>query len=86
MFTCPSPGLYLFHVTLFTDSQRGGIYVYKNAQRLTLAYAGTGDPQSNGASVSAAVWLDVGDQVYLRPSSSSMTVNGESIFMAVKVN
>ena len=83
---CPSPGLYLFHVTLFSDTQSGCIYIYKNAQRLTFAYAGTGDPQTNGASVSAAVWLDVGDQVYLHPSSSSMTVNGESVFVGVKVN
>nr|XP_022310312.1 uncharacterized protein LOC111115763 [Crassostrea virginica] len=85
VFTCPCPGLYLFHVSLMTHTKRGGIWIYKNSQQLTLAYAGNGDPQWNGASVSAAVWLDVGDQVYLRPHSS-LSVDGNSAFTGVKVN
>ena len=86
VFTCPSPGLYLFHVSVLTNTERGGIWIYKNTQQLTLAYAGYGDPQWNGASVSAAVWLDVGDQVYLRPYSSTLFIDPESVFTGVKVN
>ncbi|XP_022305012.2 adiponectin-like isoform X1 [Crassostrea virginica] len=85
-FTCPSPGLYLFHVSVVTDTKSNGIWIYKNTQQLTLAYSGNGDPQYNGASVSAAVWLDVGDQVYLRPRSSSLSVDSASVFTGVKVN
>ena len=86
VFTCPSPGLYLFHVSLLTNTKSNGIWIYKNSQQLTLAYSGNGDPQYNGASVSAAVWLDVGDQVYLRPKLSSLVVSGSSVFTGVKVN
>ena len=88
VFTCPSPGLYLLHVTLFTGTQSGGIYIYKNLQQLALAYGGNGDPQSHGASVSTVMLLDVGDQVYLLPSSSTPTliVNAQSVFMGAKVN
>ena len=86
MFTCPSPGLYLFQASLLTRTKHGGIWIYKNAQQLTLAYTGYADPQYNGASASAAVWLDVGDQVYIRPSASSLLVDLNSIFTGVKVN
>ena len=86
VFKCPSPGLYLFHVTLFTNTLNGGIWIYKNTNRLFLAYGGTGAPQSHGASVSAALFLNLGDQVYLHPASSTLTVNEESVFMGVKVN
>ena len=85
VFTCPSPGLYFFHVSLLSNTKDGGIYIYKNSQQLTLAYAGH-YPQWNGASVSAAVWLDVGDQVYLRPFSSSLYVDRNSAFTGVKIN
>ncbi|XP_078321148.1 uncharacterized protein LOC111115354 [Crassostrea virginica] len=85
VFTCPSSGLYLFHVSLLSSTKSGGIWIYKNSQQLTLAFAGS-DPQNNGASVSAAVWLDVGDQVYLRPYSSSLSLDGNSAFTGVKVN
>ena len=85
VFTCPSPGLYLFHVSMLTNTKHSGIRIYKNSQQLTLAYAGNGDPRYNGASVSAAVWLDVGDQVYLRPLGS-LNLDGNSAFTGVKVN
>nr|XP_022310267.1 uncharacterized protein LOC111115723 [Crassostrea virginica] len=85
VFTCPSPGLYLFHVSLITNTKNNGIWIYKNTQQLTLAYSGN-EPQYNGASVSAAVWLDVGDQVYLRPYTSSLFVDGISAFTGIKVN
>ena len=85
VFTCPSPGLYLFHVSLLTSTKYGGIWIYKNSQQLTLAYAGH-NPQWDGASVSAAVWLDVGDHVYLRPFSSSLYVDRNSAFTGVKIN
>nr|XP_022294716.1 collagen alpha-1(VIII) chain-like [Crassostrea virginica] len=85
VFTCPSPGLYFFHVSLLSNTKDGGIYIYKNSQQLTLAYAGH-YPQWNGASVSAATWLDVGDQVYLRPFSSSLYVDRNSAFTGVKIN
>ena len=85
VFTCPSPGLYLFHVSLISTTVHDGSWIYKNSQQLTLAYTG-GTPQNNGASVSAAVWLDVGDQVYLRPYGSSLYLDGNSAFTGVKVN
>ena len=86
VFTCPSPGLYLFHVSVLTDTRNGGIWIYKNSQQLTLAYAGIGNPQRNGASVSAAVWLDVGDQVSLRSVGSSLVLINNSAFTGVKIN
>ena len=85
VFTCPSPGLYLFHVSLVSNTKDGGIYIYKNSQELTFAYAGK-DPQYNGASTSAAVWLEVGDQVYLRPLYSDLNLDSNSAFTGVKVN
>lgn len=86
VFTCPSSGLYLFHVSLLSSTTSGGIWIYKNTQQLTLACAGNGDPQYNGASVSAAVWLDVGDQIYLRPNNLPMVIDHNSVFTGVKVN
>ena len=86
VFTCPSPGLYFFHVSVLTSSSSGGIWIYKNYQQLTIAYAGHDDPQKNGASVSAAVWLEVGDQVYLRPYSSTLHLDSNSAFTGVKIN
>ena len=85
VFTCPSSGLYLFHVSLLSSTKSGGCWIYKNSQQLTLAYTGA-NPQLNGASVSAVVWLDVGDQVYLRPHGSSLSLDGNSAFTGVKVN
>ena len=70
---------------MLTNTKRGGIRNYKNSQQLTLAFAGH-NPQWDGASVSAAVWLDVGDQVYLRPYGSSLNLDGNSAFTGVKVN
>ena len=85
VFTCPSPGLYLFHVTLLTTSTYGTIWIYKNSQKLTEAYAGNIPPQYKGVSASAAVWLDVGDQVYLRPRKS-LYVYELSAFTGAKIN
>ena len=85
VFTCPSPGLYLFHVSMLSTTKFGGIWIYRNSQKLTLAYGGD-DPERNGASVSAAVWLDVGDQVYLRPYSSTLHLDSNSAFTGVKIN
>lgn len=84
VFTCPSPGLYLFHVSVLCSSETNGIWIYKNSQQLTLAYSG-GDPQLNGASVSAAMWLDIGDQVYLLPHSSSLQLDSNSVFTGIKI-
>ena len=85
VFTCPSPGLYLFYVSLIT-SNYNGIWIYKDSRRLTLAWAGQ-TPKHNAASVSAVVWLDLGDKVYLRINhSSALHVDGNSVFTGVKVN
>ena len=86
VFTCPSPGLYLFSVSVITNTKNSGIRIYKNSQQLTLAYPGYNNSQLKGASVSTTVWLDVRDQVYIRPYGSSLLVNGESVFTGVKVN
>ena len=68
-----------------TSTKNGGIHIIKNSQWLTVAYSGY-DPQYNGASVSAAVWLDVGDQVYLLSYCPHLFVDGNSVFTGVKVN
>ncbi|XP_078321660.1 uncharacterized protein LOC111111007 isoform X2 [Crassostrea virginica] len=86
VFTCPSPGLYHFHVSVVTNTETNGIWIYKNSQQLTLAYAGDGNSRRNGASTSAAVLLNVGDEVYLRPYTSPLHVSGHSGFTGVKVN
>ena len=85
VFTCPSPGLYLFYVSLITTNQNG-IWIYKDSRQLTVAWAGQ-TPKHNAASASAVVWLDLGDKVYLRINhSSSLNVDGNSVFTGVKVN
>nr|XP_022305496.1 uncharacterized protein LOC111112346 [Crassostrea virginica] len=84
VFTCPSAGLHLFQVTLLTSSIAKGIWIYKNSNELTLAYSG--NTQWNGASASAVVWLEVGDQVYLRSHGSPLPLDPYSAFMGVKVN
>lgn len=84
VFTCPSSGLYLFQVFVITFSNYNGIRIYKNSQQLTLAYSGA-NPQNNGVSVSAATWLDGGDEVYLRPHNSSLNVDFNSVFTGVKI-
>lgn len=84
VFKCPSPGLYFFHVSVLSMSNRNGVYIYKNSKRLTLAYSGE-DSQNNGASVSAAMWLDVGDQVYLLPYGLSLQLDGNSAFTGIKI-
>lgn len=84
VFTCPSPGLYFFYVSVLSTSIANGVWIYKNSQQLTLAYSG-GDPKYNGASVSAAMWLDVDDQVYLMPSSSSLYLDSNSVFTGIKI-
>lgn len=84
VFTCPSPGLYLFEVSMITSSTFNGTWIYKNSQQLTLVYSGS-SPQGNGASVSAATWLNTGDHVYLRPYTSSLSLDGNSAFTGVKI-
>lgn len=84
VFTCPSPGLYLFQVSVITFSVNNGIRMYKNFQQLTLAFSGA-SPQANGASASAATWLEIGDEVYLRPHNSSLDVDFNSVFTGVKI-
>ena len=59
--------------------------MYKNSQQLTLAYSGS-DPQYGCVSVSAAMWLDIGDQLYLHPFGSFLSLDHNSIFTGVKVN
>lgn len=84
VFTCTSPGLYLFQVSVITFSVNNGIRMYKNFQQLTLAFSGA-SLQANGASVSAATWLEIGDEVYLRPHNSSLDVDFNSVFTGVKI-
>lgn len=84
VFTCPSPGLYLFQVSLVTQ-QEDGIWIAKNSQMLTYAYSGI-DSHFISGSVSAAVWLDIGDQVSLRPNGVPITLDGNSAFTGVKIS
>ena len=57
---------------MITKTKSGNISIHNNSQQLTVAFAGDMGTQYNSGlvSASAVVWLDVGDQVYLRPSGS----------------
>lgn len=84
VFTCPSPGLYLFLVSIITNKD-DGIWIFKNSQRLTFAYSGF-DSRYNSGSVSAAVWLDIGDQVSLHPNGVPIVLDSKSAFTGVKIS
>lgn len=83
-FTCPSSGLYLFLVTIITSNTHNGVWIYKNSEILTLAWSGE-NPQNNGASAFAVIWLDPGDNVFLGPAGN-LDVDGESTFTGVKIH
>lgn len=84
VFTCPSPGLYLFHVSIISTTNNKGVWIYKNLQKITFAYTGNGSPYEGG-SVSAALWLDINDQVSLRSNSESIQIDSYSTFTGVKI-
>lgn len=84
VFTCPSPGLYFFHVSVITSTSGNGIWIFKNFKELTLAFSGA-SPSGNGASVSAATWLKYGDQVYLLPLQTGFSLDGNSAFTGIKI-
>lgn len=84
VFTCPSPGLYLFHVSIISSSSGSGVWIYKNSQRITLAYIGFSSP-FDGGSVSAALRLNINDQVNLRPDSVLIQIHNLSAFTGVKI-
>lgn len=84
VFTCPSPGLYLFHVSIISTTNSKGVWIYKNLQKITFAYTGNGSPY-DGGSVSAALWLDINDQVSLRSNSESIQIDSYSTFTGVKI-
>lgn len=84
VFTCPSPGLYLFQVSLISSTNSEGVWIYKNFQKITFACTGQGSPY-DGGSVSAALWLDINDQVSLRSNVGSFHIDFNSVFTGVKI-
>lgn len=84
VFMCPSPGLYLFQVTLISSTNAKGVWIYKNSELITFAYTGNGSPYEVG-SASAALRLNINDQVYLRPDSASIQIDANSAFTGVKI-
>lgn len=84
VFTCPSPGLYLFHVSIISSSESRGVWIYKNSERISFAYIGHGSPVESG-SASAALRLNINDQVYLRPDYVSTEISSTSAFTGVKI-
>lgn len=84
VFTCPSPGLYLFQVSIISSTNDKGVWIYKNSQKITFAYTGNGSPYGVG-SVSAAMWLEIKDQVFLRPDYGSIQIDANSAFTGVKI-
>lgn len=89
VFTCPSPGFYLFQVSVITRSRNNGIWINKNSQKLTLAWSSSipaSGSNYDSASVSAATWLDTGDQVYLVPYTLNLHLDLNSAFTGVKIN
>ncbi|XP_062603172.1 collagen alpha-1(X) chain-like [Saccostrea cucullata] len=86
VFTCPIQGLYLFQVSLISNTAGDGVFIYKNGHQLILAYTSERSQGLNSGSVSLVINLDIGDQVYLLPNSGSLRVDGESVFTGVKIN
>lgn len=84
VFTCPSPGLYLFHVSIISSTSDKGVLIYKNSQQITFAYTGNGSPYESG-SASAALRLNINDQVYLVPNTASLQIDSSSAFTGVKI-
>lgn len=84
MFTCPSPGLYLFQVTILSSTNSRGVWIYKNSQQITLAYTGNSSPFDDG-SASAVLRLNINDQVFLRPDSGPTQIHYHSAFTGVKI-
>lgn len=84
VFTCPSPGLYLFHVSIISSTDNNGVIIYKNSQKITIAYTGYGSSYESG-SASAALRLNTNDQVYLRPNFGPLQVDSLSAFTGVKI-
>lgn len=85
VFTCPSPGLYLFQVSLITNSNDNGIWIYKNSEELTLAWSSSFS-SFDASTTSAATWLDIGDHVYLKSTRSSLYIDPNSAIIGVKIN
>lgn len=84
VFTCPSPGLYRFHVSIISMTASRGVWIYKNSQQIAFAYTGHGSPYESG-STSAALRLNINDQVYLRPDTVSLQIGSSSAFTGVKI-
>lgn len=84
VFTCPSPGLYLFDVSIMSSTNSKGVWIYKNSERITFAYTGIGSPYESG-SASAALRLNINDQVYLLPDVGSIQIYYPSAFIGVKI-
>lgn len=59
-----------------------GVWIYKNLQRITFAYIGY--PFVSG-SASAALRLNINDQVYLRPDVGLTHISPTSAFTGVKI-
>lgn len=85
LFTCPSSGLHLFQVSLITSSNNNGIWIYKNSEKLTLAWSSSFSTL-DASTTSVATWLDIGDHVYLKASSASLNIDSNSAFIGVKIN
>lgn len=84
VFTCPSPGLYFFHVSIISMTASRGVWIYKNSQRISFAYIGHGSPFESG-SASAALRLNMNDQVYLLTDKESTEIGFTSAFTGVKI-
>lgn len=84
VFTCPSPGLYLFQVSIISSTNGKGVWIYKNFEQITFAFTGNSSPYGGG-SVSAALWLDINDQVFLRSHYESIQIDSNSAFTGVKI-
>lgn len=84
MFTCPSPGIYLFQVALISSTNDKGVWIYKNSQQITLAYTDNGSPYASGSN-SAVLRLNINDKVYIRPTSPSLQIDSSSSFTGVKI-
>lgn len=58
--------------------------MYRNSQRIAYAYTGYGSLYESGAA-SAALRLNINDQVYLRPYTESLLIDPYSAFTGVKI-
>lgn len=97
-FTCTTPGLYMFHLTVVSKTNWGYAYIVKNTTKIVLALStldlqllnnnNNGKTRFESGSTSAVVALKVGDEVWVKSGSTTKTTSYEwhSAFSGVLIS